>query len=61
MTDFYRDLDVLPIAELHELDALCDRFEQAIVADPETRIESFVAELDEPQQRLLVRELNNRV
>lgn len=57
MTEFDCELDVLPIAELHELDALCDLFEQAIIDDPETRIESFVANLPVSQQRLLVREL----
>ena len=46
------DWEQLPIAELHEFDALCDRFEQTIVHDPQARIEPFVADLLESQQRL---------
>lgn len=57
MTEFDRDLDVLSIAALHELDALCDGFEQALLQDPNTRIESFITDMAEPQQRLIVREL----
>lgn len=57
MTEIDREWDRLPIAELRQLDAVCDRFEQALSHDPNTRIESFVAELSAPQQRLVVREL----
>ncbi|MDG1894294.1 MAG: serine/threonine-protein kinase [Fuerstiella sp.] len=57
MAEFDKDWDDLPVAELHQLDAVCDRFEQALAQDPATRIEAFVADLPEPQQRLLVFEL----
>ncbi len=57
MVEFDRDWDDLPVAELHQLDALCDRFEQALALDAETRIEDFVADVPESQQRLLVLEL----
>lgn len=49
--------DELPIAELHQFDALCDRFEQALMQDSETCIEAFIAELPPDQQHLCVREL----
>ena len=57
MVDFDRDWDDLPIAELQQLDALCDRFERAVAQDSATRIEAFISELPESQQRLVVREL----
>jgi serine/threonine protein kinase len=57
VTEFDKDWDDLPVAELHQLDAVCDRFEQALAQDPATRIEAFIANLAEPQQRLLVLEL----
>ncbi len=57
MTEFVRDWEQLPIAELQQLDALCDRFEQAIAQDADTRIEPFVFDLSESQQRLVVHEL----
>ncbi|NQV24669.1 MAG: serine/threonine protein kinase, partial [Rhodopirellula sp.] len=47
----------MPIAELHQLDALCDQFEQSIARDPETRVERFLASLPTDQQQCLVREL----
>ena len=57
MSDLEHDWEQLPIAELHQFDALCDRFERAIAANPDARIEPFIAGLSEPQQHLLVREL----
>ncbi len=57
MSEIDHDWEQLPIAELHQFDALCDRFERAIAADPNARVETFIAELSQPQQRLLVREL----
>ncbi len=55
--EFERNWDQLPIAELQQLDAVCDHFEQALAADPATRVESFVGELTAPLQQLLLREL----
>ncbi|MEO2019247.1 MAG: SUMF1/EgtB/PvdO family nonheme iron enzyme [Fuerstiella sp.] len=55
--EFDRDWDDLPVAELHQLDAVCDRFEQLLAQDPATRIEPFIADLPEAQQRLVVLEL----
>lgn len=52
-----REWEKLSIAELHRFDALCDRFERALIQDPSTRIELFIADLPEPQQRLIAREL----
>jgi serine/threonine protein kinase len=57
LSEIDHDWEQLPIAELHQFDALCDRFERAIAADPNARIETFIAELSQPQQRLLVGEL----
>ena len=47
----------LPIAVLHQFDALCDRVEHALLHDANTRIEPFVVDLPLSQQRLIVREL----
>lgn len=47
----------LPIAELHQFDALCDRFEHAVTHDINTRIEAFTGDLPLSQQRLIVHEL----
>jgi hypothetical protein len=57
LTEFDRDWEQLPIAELHELDALCDRFEQAIAQDGTARMERFISDLPESQQRLVAPEL----
>ncbi len=57
MTEFDRNWDQLPIAELHELDALCDRFEQAMAQDGTTRMERFISDLPQSQQRLVAPEL----
>lgn len=57
VVEFDEDWDELPIAELHQLDALCDRFEQAFASDPSTRIEAFVLGLSQSHQRLAVLEL----
>ena len=57
MSDFDVDWAQFPVSECYELDALCDRFELAMTQDPATRIEPFIADLPEPQQRLIVREL----
>lgn len=56
-TDFDREWDSLPLAELQLLDGLCDRFEEALARDSETRIEPFVVDLADRQRRLVVREL----
>ncbi len=57
MSKIDHDWEQLPIAELHQFDALCDRFERAIAEDANARIEPFIAELPQQQQYLLVREL----
>lgn len=57
MSEIDHDWEQLPIAELHQFDALCDRFERAIAVDSNARVEPFIAELSQPQQRLLLREL----
>ncbi len=57
MDDIEVEWEQLPIAELHQLDNVCDRFERAFAQDPETRIESFIVDLSPSQQRLIVREL----
>ena len=57
MSEIDHDWEQLPIAELHQFDALCDRFERAIAEDANARIEPFIAELPQQQQYVLVREL----
>lgn len=57
LAEIDHDWEQLPIAELHQFDALCDRFERAFAEDSNARIEPFLAELPQPQQRLLLREL----
>ena len=57
MSEIEHDWEQLPIAELHQFDALCDRFERAIASDSNTRVEPFIVDLSPQQQRLLVREL----
>jgi serine/threonine protein kinase len=47
----------MPVAELHQLDALCDQFELSIDRDPETRVERFLIGVPPEQQRVLMREL----
>lgn len=57
LVEFDSDWDQLPIAELRQLDALCDRFERAIAQDPTNRFEAFIIDLPESRQRLVVREM----
>ena len=57
LDEIERQWEEMPIAELHQLDNICDRFERALAHDPDTRIESFIVDLSESQQRLIVREL----
>jgi hypothetical protein len=57
LSEIEHDWEQLPIAELYQFDALCDRFERAIASDSNTRIEPFIVDLSPQQQRLLVREL----
>ena len=52
MVEFDLNWECLPIAELQQLDAVCDRFELAFEQDPNTRVEPFIADLTESQQRL---------
>jgi serine/threonine protein kinase len=57
LSEIDHDWEQLPIAELHQFDALCDRFERAITEDANVRVEPFIVDLSPTQQRLLVREL----
>ena len=57
LDEIERQWEEMPIAELHQLDGVCDRFERALAQDSDTRIESFIVDLSESQQRLIVREL----
>ena len=57
MVEFDEEWDQMPVAELHQLDALCDQFEQSIDRDPKTRVERFLIGVRPEQQRVLVREL----
>jgi len=57
LDEIERQWEEMPIAELHQLDGVCDRFERALAQDSDTRIESCIVDLSESQQRLIVREL----
>lgn len=55
--EFDRNWEGLQLDQIHQLDALCDRLEQSLNRDPDSRIETFVAGLTAVQQRLALQEL----
>jgi len=52
--DLHQEWGALPLGELHQLDAVCDRFEQALKNEHDSHIEAFVADLTDSQRRLVV-------